>query len=78
MAMRWLALGLLTLSGCFPLSSEGECTVDSDCGGATYDKMPPRFDTVSINAHDVDETVLDSAVSNLQPGENVIDFDLTP
>ena len=144
MFMRWLALGLLGLTGCFPLAGGDECTVDEDCGSgvsctrthecvdgtlidarvrwtidgatasetrctsagidhlsigfadtanddrttyspvpcalglATYDKMPPRFDTVSINAHDADDLVLDSAVDGLQPGENIIDFDLMP
>jgi hypothetical protein len=145
MSMRWLALGLIGLTGCFPVAGEGgECVVDQDCGSgfsctrtrecvdgtlidarvrwtiaaaaasdascagagidhlsiafadtatddrttyspvpcplgmATYDKMPPRFDTVSINAHDSSDSVLDSAVDGLQPGENLIDFDLMP
>jgi hypothetical protein len=47
-------------------------------GQATYDKMPPRFDQVGINAHAADDTVLDGAVADLQPGVNQIEFDLSP
>jgi len=47
-------------------------------GMATYDKMPPRFDTVAINAHAADDRVLASATATLQPGVNMIDFDLVP
>ena len=47
-------------------------------GMATYDKMPPRFDTVAINAHAADDRVLASATAGLLPGVNDIELDLTP
>jgi len=47
-------------------------------GLATYDKMPPRFDNVSLGAHDASDRILDSATRSLQPGINQLAFDLTP
>lgn len=47
-------------------------------GMATYDKMPPRYDTVAINAHAADDRVLASATAGLQPGVNMLELDLIP
>ncbi len=47
-------------------------------GMATYDKMPPRYDTVAINAHADDDRVLASATAGLQPGVNMLELDLIP
>jgi hypothetical protein len=52
--------------------------VPCELGMATYDKMPPRFDTVAINAHAADDRVLASATAGLLPGLNQVDFDLAP
>jgi hypothetical protein len=52
--------------------------VTCNLGRITYDRMPPRFDEVSLIAHDSGGRRLDSATRPLQSAENIIMIDLQP
>ena len=52
--------------------------IPCELGITTYDKMPPRFDSIGLSAQSSSGRILDSAQQRLQPGENIIEFSLFP
>lgn len=53
--------------------------VPCSLGQVVYDKMPPRFESVEVLAHDADGREVDSVEVPLSPsGETTVDVDLVP
>ena len=59
-------------------TSTGYSPVTCSLGRVFYDKMPPRFDTVSLVAYDNAGRRLDWASASLSAGENIVTLDLRP
>lgn len=59
-------------------TSTGYSPVTCSLGRVYYDKMPPRFDTVSVVAYDNAGRRLDWASASLSVGENIVTLDLRP